>query len=1109
MSDVDVAPIRPPDDARVNPGSPSFVDAAHHPRTRPFPRDVAMNRDRSRDSRDGSRGRGRPQQTRRGYAPSAHTRPRSPSPSSRPPQTHRGREKKHHGAEAYRDDNERRIEERHRSASSDHHDHYSDDTRRGKNSSVRESFFDSSKRRHDRSSSPRHRPKPRDFSERVRDRSFSPHSRKRPRSRSPLPFPSSRSKKTKRDRDRDRRRAADHEARLARDYGKGHGSSRPDRIISPSRRRSISPRYDAPLRRYAERGDHPSETRPRRRSRSPPWDANSDDRSTRPPRTRAESKVRDFSHSPRPASRRSSLSYTYSPSRSIGRPPPGAPSEVDTHSRRPSPSFETSRADYPHPPKDRSPRRSRKKVKYRDESRLPSGGPLASGANSIEVGAFRRTDRRSSFEVSESSKDAGSRRFDDFPPGPTPQHVNSNPPHCDSPSSPQPHTTVRSSKSGDSQYPSRRYGNGTDAKQQLDLTLHSHLSRDRIVPNTVSLAGRQRSSQSPPHPPSRPLAQTHARGRGFSRGGFRGGMVSARGGLNESASSKHGQWPASSDSNRRVLSSPSHTMPAHSYTPMAKDEDDQEENASKAPDHNQAEDISSKGVEATADQTHSPKPRPVAPPGPASSKFSFAFKTSAKNPVAAPKPEISQKFSAPPKKETQPIADDWDRDLPKDTPREPASARARVDYHHARAPPPEPPRTRKVIKTRRKLKPKPPLDPELAQSVSVYFRKPGNESVVGSGTYGKVFKGKHVYTKKLVALKRIRMEGERDGFPVTAMREVKLLQSLTHPNIVDLHEVMIEKNECYMVFEYLSHDLTGLLNHPSFKLDASQKKHLALQLFEGLDYLHKRGVLHRDIKAANILVSSDGILKLADFGLARFYAKRHQLDYTNRVITIWYRSPELLLGETRYGVAVDIWSAACVMVEIFTRHAIFPGDGGEISQLEKIYNILGTPNRKEWPGLADTPWFELLRPSYRKPNVFADKYRERVPAAAFDLLVEMFQYDPTKRPTAAAVLEHPYFTTEQPPPRQAIELKDIKGDWHEFESKALRREKEKQEKQQRDARRAAAAKDGAHDKEKKRPPSGPEIQPESKRPHLEGQTFSLSGETGSTALPPATEVTAE
>jgi CTD kinase subunit alpha len=294
--------------------------------------------------------------------------------------------------------------------------------------------------------------------------------------------------------------------------------------------------------------------------------------------------------------------------------------------------------------------------------------------------------------------------------------------------------------------------------------------------------------------------------------------------------------------------------------------------------------------------------------------------------------------------------------------------------------------------------------------------------VVGSGTYGKVFKAIHVYTKQLVALKKIRMEGEKDGFPVTAVREIKLLQSLKHDNVVCLQEVMVEKNDCFMVFEYLSHDLTGLLNHPTFKLEHSHKKHLAKQLFEGLDYLHRRGVLHRDIKAANILVSSEGQLKLADFGLARFYAKRRQLDYTNRVITIWYRPPELLLGETQYGPAVDIWSAACVMVEIFTKHAIFPGDGGEINQLDKVYNVLGTPTRAEWPGLVDMAWFELMRPTERKPNVFAEKYRDRLTPAAFDLLQAMFLYDPAKRPSASDVLEHPYFTTEEPAPAQAVEF---------------------------------------------------------------------------------------
>ncbi|KAI4242886.1 MAG: hypothetical protein L6R40_003759 [Gallowayella cf. fulva] len=408
--------------------------------------------------------------------------------------------------------------------------------------------------------------------------------------------------------------------------------------------------------------------------------------------------------------------------------------------------------------------------------------------------------------------------------------------------------------------------------------------------------------------------------------------------------------------------------------------------------------------------------------------------------------------------------------------------------HNGREQSPEPTKIKKIMK---RLKPRATLPSEFAESTSVYYRKPGNESVVGSGTYGKVFKAIHVYTKSLVALKKIRMDGEKDGFPVTAIREIKLLQSLKHENVVCLHEVMVENNDCFMVFEYLSHDLTGLLNHPTFKLDQSHKKHLAKQLFDGLNYLHRRGVLHRDIKAANILISSTGLLKLADFGLARFYSKSGHPDYTNRVITIWYRSPELLLGETQYGPAVDIWSAACVMIEIFTRHAIFPGDGGEINQLDKIYNVLGTPTRSEWPGLVDMAWFELLRPSERKPNTFAEKYQELLSPAAFELLQAMLLYDPSKRPTASDVLEHPYFTTEEPAPQQAIELKDLQGDWHEFESKALRKENERKN---HEARRAARNEEHQKEKEKRRASAHPSTaERESKRPrtssgHREDET---------------------
>ncbi|KAI1262483.1 Pkinase-domain-containing protein [Xylariaceae sp. FL1019] len=1090
MTEIDAAP--PTRQSRPDRfASPSTSHLSSRHRSPPSSRHVAMGRGRSRDSRDGSRGRARSDLNNRDSFNNARPRLRSSSPGNRAPHDDRdrdrGRNRKHNDVEAPVERKYPREYGRHRDRSSDRRGRHVDDSSR-LDGSTRDSNFDSGKRHH-RSPSPRYRSAANGQHEHhYRDRSFSPSSRKRHRSRSPPSF-APRQKRSRRTKERDRRRGAERADLFGPDQAKPPSSSRTDRPYSPPRRRSPSPRYDEPKRRYHDQGDNLDVPRHRRRTRSPSREPYVDELSTKPKaRSRGDSKHRYGSRSPRPDSRQSSFSHTHSPPYSTARPPARGPSDIRIHSRHSSPSHDSTRPNYPpHSPPGGS-RRARKKTKQRDEARFV---PLASGANSIEVGSFRRGDRRDSFEDTGSYRGSAHGYPEDSHLGEASPHTQPSSPRRGSPHSPSFYNKARITTQGhDAHRPSR---------SQHSPPISKGSRRTSVGPTE-----RRKSSRSPDRLPTGAF-QSQARGRGFSRGGFRGGINSARGGSSDNRSSRQDTHFGHPSYDRRPSSPSRHTSPTRS---------DHEaigagEGGSGSPSrllHNDQSDSDGERRELD-EQMPPPGPPLAAPTGPSGSKFSFAFKTSTKNPVATPKPEISQKFSAAPKKEQPSIVDDRDRDLPKDTPREPASARARADSHHhnrlaeresrhhnrlaereshhhnrlaERPAPPERPRTRKVIKIQRKLKPKPSLDPELTASKSVYFRKPGNESVIGSGTYGKVFKGKHVYTQKLVALKRIRMEGERDGFPVTAMREVKLLQSLRHPNIVHLYEMMIEHNDCYMVFEYLSHDLTGLLNHPSYKLEAAHKKHLAMQIFEGLDYLHKRGVLHRDIKAANILVSSDGILKLADFGLARFYAKRHQLDYTNRVITIWYRSPELLLGETQYGAAVDIWSAACVMVEIFTRHAIFPGDGGEISQLEKIYNILGTPNRKEWPGLAETPWFELLRPSYRKPNTFAEKYRERLPAAAFDLLAEMFHYDPLKRPSAADVLEHPYFTVEQPPPRQAVELKDIQGDWHEFESKQLRREKERQEKEKREARRAA-------EKERKRPTSSHDTEPEPKRQHVEGQ----------------------
>jgi CTD kinase subunit alpha len=180
-----------------------------------------------------------------------------------------------------------------------------------------------------------------------------------------------------------------------------------------------------------------------------------------------------------------------------------------------------------------------------------------------------------------------------------------------------------------------------------------------------------------------------------------------------------------------------------------------------------------------------------------------------------------------------------------------------------------------------------------------------------------------------------------------------------------------------MVFEYVHHDLVGVLQQTQFQLLAEHLKALSQQMLRGLAYLHLKGIIHRDLKASNILVNSEGQLKLADFGLARFYHKRHQADYTNRVITLWYRPPELLYGATVYGPEVDIWSAGCIFLELFVKKPTFQGND-EIHQLEVIFRILGTPTEERWPALSSLPWYEIVKPASAMDNVFQQSFRRYV-----------------------------------------------------------------------------------------------------------------------------------
>lgn len=315
---------------------------------------------------------------------------------------------------------------------------------------------------------------------------------------------------------------------------------------------------------------------------------------------------------------------------------------------------------------------------------------------------------------------------------------------------------------------------------------------------------------------------------------------------------------------------------------------------------------------------------------------------------------------------------------------------------------------------------------------------------VGEGTYGKVYKAINELTGEYVAIKRLRLETEREGFPITAMREIKLLQSFEHPNIVGLLEMMVEQNQIMMIFDYLDHDLTGLLTHPDMQLTEGHKKTIFRQLLDGLNYLHKRRVIHRDIKGSNILLDSLGTLKIADFGLARkmkVLRSGESPDYTNRVITIWYRPPELLMGSTNYGREVDIWGVGCLLIELYTKVATFQGTE-EISQLYKIYDIMGTPSLEYWPEIENLPWFEMLKPQINRSSVFEREYRHLMTADSFDLATKLLEIHPAKRISADEALSHPYFTN-QPSPEPLTFMLLLQGEWHEFETKKRRREERK------------------------------------------------------------------
>ncbi|KAK9833060.1 hypothetical protein WJX74_006151 [Apatococcus lobatus] len=293
------------------------------------------------------------------------------------------------------------------------------------------------------------------------------------------------------------------------------------------------------------------------------------------------------------------------------------------------------------------------------------------------------------------------------------------------------------------------------------------------------------------------------------------------------------------------------------------------------------------------------------------------------------------------------------------------------------------------------------------------FRKYDILQRLGKGAYGIVWKAIEKKSGKTTALKKIFDAFQNATDAQRTFREIMFLQELdNHDNIIKLLNVMKAENDrdIYLVFDYMETDLHAVIR--ANILEEIHKQYVMYQLFKALKYMHTAQLLHRDIKPSNVLLNSECLVKLADFGLARSIAQLHTADGTNPVLTDyvatrWYRAPEILLGSSKYTYGVDMWSSGCILGELLSGKPIFPGNS-TINQLDRIVTVTGRPSRADIEAtgstFASTMW-EGMRDD--KPADLAALFPHASPEA-LDLLKGLLQINPHKRLSAAQALQHPY-----------------------------------------------------------------------------------------------------
>ncbi|KAF5950949.1 hypothetical protein HYC85_012942 [Camellia sinensis] len=314
---------------------------------------------------------------------------------------------------------------------------------------------------------------------------------------------------------------------------------------------------------------------------------------------------------------------------------------------------------------------------------------------------------------------------------------------------------------------------------------------------------------------------------------------------------------------------------------------------------------------------------------------------------------------------------------------------------------------------RRRSRPNPRLSnpPNCVHGEQVAAGWPSWLSDIGQGTYSNVYKARDTISGKIVAMKKVRFDNLEPESVKFMAREILILRRLDHPNVVKLHGLVTSRMSCslYLVFEYMVHDLAGLAASPGIKFTESQVKCYMYQLLLGLEHCHNRHVLHRDIKGSNLLIDNGGVLKIADFGLASVFDPNHKQPMTSRVVTLWYRPPELLLGATDYGVGVDLWSAGCILAELLAGRPIMPGRT-EVEQLHKIFKLCGSPSEEYWKK-SKLPHATMFKPQQSYKRCIAETFKD-FPPSSLPLIETLLAIDPAERQTASAALRSEFFTTK-------------------------------------------------------------------------------------------------